>query len=51
MKIIITHGEALHKGVWGQIMLMFGITEDSEVWINEQFILTEEQARALGLIH
>lgn len=51
MKIIITQGEAVEKGIWGTIMLMFGITEDSDVWINEQFILTEEQAKQLGLIH
>ncbi|MDQ0088704.1 hypothetical protein J2T12_002114 [Paenibacillus anaericanus] len=52
MKIIITQGEAVEKGIWGAIMLMFGITEDSDdIWINEQFILTEEQAKQLGLIH
>jgi hypothetical protein len=32
-------------------MLMFGITEDDEVWEKEQFILTEEQAKKLGVIY
>ncbi len=50
MKIMITQNEALEKGVWKQVMKMFGITSDDEVWETEQFILTEEQARELGLI-
>lgn len=50
MKIIITQLEAVEKGIWGDIMLMFGITEDDEILEKEQFILTEEQAKKLGLI-
>lgn len=50
MKIMITQHEALEKGIWKQVMSMFGITNDDEIWETEQFILTEEQAKELGLI-
>ncbi|WP_334072793.1 MULTISPECIES: hypothetical protein [Paenibacillus] len=50
MKIIITQSEAVERGIWNQVMKAFGITSEDEVWETEQFILTEEQARELGLI-
>ncbi|MEF2965991.1 hypothetical protein V3851_09125 [Paenibacillus sp. M1] len=50
MKIIITQSEAVEKGIWTKVMSMFGISADDEVWETEQFILTEQQARELGLI-
>jgi hypothetical protein len=50
MKIIITQKEATDKGIWTEIMGMFGVTKEDEVWGNEEFILTEEQARQVGLI-
>lgn len=50
MKIIITQLEAVEKGIWAEIMLMFGLSEDDEIWESEQFILTEEQAKKLGVI-
>ncbi|MGM1045099.1 MAG: hypothetical protein ACQEXX_03035 [Bacillota bacterium] len=50
MKIIISQTEAMEKKVWDEIVVMFGLGEDDEVWDNEQFILTEDQARELGLI-
>lgn len=50
MKVIITQAEAMQKNIWDDIMLMFGRTEEDEVWETEQFILTEEQARQLGLL-
>jgi hypothetical protein len=50
MKVIITQAEAMQKNIWDDIMLMFGRTDEDEVWETEQFILTEEQARKLGLL-
>jgi hypothetical protein len=50
MKIMITSKEALQKGVQQEIFQLFGLTEDDEVWDNEVFILTEKQAKELGLI-
>ncbi|WP_321178501.1 hypothetical protein NYE54_21115 [Paenibacillus sp. FSL K6-1330] len=50
MKVIITQAEAMQKNIWEDIMLMFGRTDEDEVWDTEQFILTEEQARKLGLL-
>ncbi|WP_410769073.1 hypothetical protein [Fontibacillus sp. BL9] len=50
MKIIITQSEAVEKGIWTKIMIMFGISDTDEIWDSEQFILTEEQAKELGLI-
>lgn len=50
MKVIITRAEAMQKNIWDDIMLMFGRTDEDEVWDTEQFILTEEQARKLGLL-
>lgn len=51
MKVIITQQEAVQKGIWSKIMSMFAITIEDDVWANEEFILTEEQARQVGLIH
>lgn len=50
MKIIITQKEAADKGIWTEIMGMFAVTNEDEVWANEEFILTEEQARQVGLL-
>lgn len=51
MKIIITQKEALDRHIWDKLILMFGLQDkEDDVWENEQFILTEEQARELGLI-
>ncbi|KAE8558068.1 hypothetical protein BJH92_22195 [Paenibacillus polymyxa] len=50
MKIIITQKEAADKGIWTEIMGMFAVTKEDEVWQNEEFILTEEQARQVGLL-
>ncbi|MGZ0040912.1 MULTISPECIES: hypothetical protein [Paenibacillus] len=50
MKIIITQKEAVDKGIWTEIMGMFAVTKEDEVWQNEEFILTEEQARQVGLL-
>ncbi|WP_198524746.1 hypothetical protein [Paenibacillus phocaensis] len=50
MKIIITQTEAIEKGIWPQVRAAFGLTKEDEVWEQEQFILTEEQAREWGLI-
>lgn len=50
MKIIITQEEALEKGFWPQLITWFGLTDEDEVWPSEEFILTEEQARELGII-
>lgn len=50
MKIIINQSEAMEKKIWDDIVIMFGLREGDETWDNEQFILTEDQARELGLI-
>ncbi|MEK3947605.1 hypothetical protein MHB46_03830 [Paenibacillus sp. FSL H7-0703] len=50
MKIIITQQEAVDKGIWTEIMGMFAVNKEDEVWQNEEFILTEEQARQVGLL-
>ncbi|MDR0267679.1 hypothetical protein [Paenibacillus sp.] len=50
MKVIITQEEAVEKGIWFDVMKMFGVDSEDEVWPNEEYILTEEQARKLGLI-
>lgn len=50
MKIIITREEAVHKGIWEKVMQMFGVDQDDDTYANEQFILTEEQAKQLQLI-
>jgi hypothetical protein len=50
LKIVITVKEAIDRGVWPQIMKLFGRDDKDDVWPNEEFILTEEQAKKLGLI-
>ena len=50
MKIIITHNEAITKGIWPQISEWFGVQKDDETWPTEEFILTEDQAKQVGLI-
>lgn len=50
MKIMITQEEAMQRKIWDRVIEMFGLDADKEYWDSEQFILTEEQARQLGLI-
>ncbi|GIP28662.1 hypothetical protein J23TS9_37920 [Paenibacillus sp. J23TS9] len=50
MKVIITQEEAVEKGIWSDVMKMFGVDDEDEVWPSEEYILTEEQARRLQLI-
>jgi hypothetical protein len=50
LKIMISASEALEKGVWKDILRLFGRDDNEELWPNEEFILTEEQAVELGLI-
>lgn len=50
VKVIITQKEAIERQIWDEIMLMFGVSEEDELWENEEFILTEEQARKLNLL-
>ncbi|MDD9267350.1 hypothetical protein ACFPES_09985 [Paenibacillus sp. GCM10023248] len=50
MKIMITAAEAIEKGVWKDILRLFGRDKDEEIWPKEEFILTEEQAIQLKLI-
>ncbi len=50
MKIIITQEEAVQKGIWNEVMKMFGVQNEDETYPQEQFILTEEQAKQLKLI-
>ncbi|WP_017813164.1 MULTISPECIES: hypothetical protein [Paenibacillus] len=50
MKIIITQEEAVQKGIWNEVMQMFGVQNEDETYPQEQYILTEEQARKLQII-
>ncbi len=50
MKIIITQEEAVQKGIWNEVIQMFGVQNEDETYPQEQFILTEEQAKQLKLI-
>ncbi|MFF2155307.1 hypothetical protein ACFVVQ_08350 [Paenibacillus chitinolyticus] len=50
MKIMITQSEALEKGIWPEVMKMFGLNQEDDVWSSEEFVLSEEQAKTLGLI-
>lgn len=50
MKVIISAAEAMEKGIWDDIMRLFGRDEADEIWPNEEFILSEEQAKELKLI-
>ncbi|WP_201305470.1 hypothetical protein [Paenibacillus puerhi] len=50
MKIMITAQEALDRGIWIDIVQLFGLQEEDTIMPGEQFILTEEQALQLNLI-
>ncbi|MCI3918756.1 hypothetical protein MO973_00715 [Paenibacillus sp. TRM 82003] len=50
MKVMITVQEAVERGVWFELMELFGRSAEDDIWPNEQFILTEAQARKLGLL-
>ncbi|SDN66790.1 hypothetical protein SAMN04487897_10415 [Paenibacillus sp. yr247] len=50
MKIMISASEAMEKGIWKEILRLFGRDKDEEIWPQEEFILTEEQALKLNLI-
>ncbi|MGN7359330.1 hypothetical protein ACTHPF_16045 [Paenibacillus sp. SAF-054] len=50
MKVIITQEEAVEKGIWPDVMKMFGVDQEDEVWPSEEYILTEAQARQLNLL-
>ena len=49
MKMIITQAEAMEKGIWPEVMKMFGLDHEDEIWPSEEYILTEEQAQKLHL--
>lgn len=49
MKLIMTVQEAVERGVWAELMQLFGREAEDEVWPNEEFVLTEAQARKLGV--
>jgi hypothetical protein len=49
LKIMIKASEAMEKGIWEDILRLFGRDQDEEFWPNEEFILTEEQAHKLNL--
>lgn len=50
MKVMITASEAMEKGIWNEILQLFGRDKDEEFWPNEEFILTEAQAIKLKLL-
>jgi hypothetical protein len=50
LKIMISASEAMEKGIWPEIIRLFGRDKDEEFWPGEEFILTEEQARKLNLL-
>ena len=50
MKVMITQQEAMQRKIWSEIIDMFGLDPEKDYWETEQFILTEEQARQVGLI-
>ncbi|SDC77415.1 hypothetical protein SAMN02799630_01448 [Paenibacillus sp. UNCCL117] len=50
MKIMITAQEAMERGIWLELMQLFGLHEEDTISPGEQFILTEEQAIRLELI-
>lgn len=50
MKIMISASEAMEKGVWIELLRLFGRDKDEDFLPNEEFILTEEQAVQLKLI-
>jgi len=50
MKVTISQIEAIEKGVWDDIIILFGLDKEAEFWPTEEFILTEQQAKQLGII-
>jgi hypothetical protein len=50
LKIMISASEAIEKGIWDDILRLFGRDKDEEIWPSEEFILTEEQAHKLNLL-
>jgi hypothetical protein len=50
LKIMVSASEAMEKGVWKDIIRLFGRDEDEDFWPKEEFILSEEQALLLNLI-
>jgi hypothetical protein len=50
LKIMISASEAMEKGVWKELLRLFGRDEEEEFWPQEEFILTEQQALRLNLI-
>ncbi|WP_169810192.1 hypothetical protein [Paenibacillus glacialis] len=50
MKVTISQIEALEKGIWDDIIILFGLDKEAEFWPTEEFILTEQQAKQLGII-
>ncbi|TYP75495.1 hypothetical protein [Paenibacillus methanolicus] len=50
MKVIITVAEAMERNIWPDILKLFGRDAEEEMWPGEEFILTEEQAKRLGLL-
>ncbi len=34
MKVIITQEEAVEKGIWPEVMNMFGVDDEDEVWLS-----------------
>ncbi|MDR6554837.1 hypothetical protein [Paenibacillus qinlingensis] len=50
MKIMITAAEAMEKGVWLELLRLFGRDKDEDIWPGQEFILTEQQAIHLKLI-
>lgn len=47
---MISASEAMEKGIWMELLKLFGRDKEEEFWPNEEFILTEEQAVQLELI-
>ncbi|NQX63529.1 hypothetical protein [Paenibacillus qinlingensis] len=50
MNIMITAAEAIEKGVWLELLRLFGRDADEDIWPQQEFILTEQQALKLNLI-
>lgn len=50
MKVTISQSEAMEKGIWDEIIILFGLDKEAEFWPTEEFILTEQQAKKLGII-
>lgn len=53
MKVVITAREAMNRGVWDEFCEMAGLSVyamNEGMDPEQEFILTEEQARELGLL-